>query len=492
MPTTPFASDTSSSATPRTHRCPRRTRAALHERLARFIDTRFERGIEAGEICGYHLEQAARTRAELDPLDDHARLLAVEAAARLGAAAQRARVLGDSAAAASLFERTVALLPPDDPQRLEFLIELAHAFREIGQLEEAESRLREAEDGGASMGLESVAQRAALDRAFLRWYTNPSEGTDSVLHAALTAVQLFERIGDDVGLAHTWWLIAEVYWMRLEIGRMQDALDRALAADRGTGSRFRANMQMGLARAAMYGPMPVADALQLCGELATRSADDRTLSAMLDAHTAYLEAIGGRLEEARSRIAAAGSVLEEVGGQMLVASAHRVHAGQIELLAGDAATAEAYFRDGYRMLETFGEHGNLAGLAVYLAEALHRLGRDEEAEALVAEAARGGNPDDAELQILWRLSRARIRATAGEAAEAEQLAREAVAIADRTDAPSIRADALLTLAEVLADARVDGDARVAAHAALELYEAKGNSVGAREARDRLGLEVSAG
>ncbi|MGE5272819.1 MAG: ATP-binding protein [Verrucomicrobiota bacterium] len=471
---------------------PKSMRAELHERLARFIDTRFERGIEAGEICGYHLEQAARARAELDPSDDHARVLAVEAAARLGAAAQRARLLGDSAAAVSLFERTVALLPAEDPQRLEFLIELAHAFREVGRLEEAESCLREAAEGGASMGLESLAQRATLDRAFLRWYTNPSEGTDSVLHAALTAVPLFERIGDVVGLAHTWWLIAEVYWMRLEIGRMQDALERALAADRDAGTRFRANMQMGLARAAMYGPMPVPDALQLCGELATQSANDRMLAAMLDAHTSYIEAIGGRLEEARSRIAAAGSVLEEVGGQMLVASAHRLHAGQIELLAGDAAAAEAYFRDGYRMLETFGEHGNLAGLAVYLAAALHRLGRDEEADAMVAEAARGGNPDDAELQILWRLSSARIRAAGGAGSEAEQLAREAIAIADRTDATSMRADARLALADVLACDGWNGEAREAAQAALELYEAKGNSVGAREARERLGLEVSAG
>jgi tetratricopeptide (TPR) repeat protein len=401
-------------------------------------------------------------------------------------------VLGDSAAAASLFERTVALLSVDDPQRLEFLIELAHSFREVGQLEEAESALREAAETGTSMGLESVAQRAALDRAFLRWYTNPSEGTESVLGAALTAVPLFERIGDGVGLAQTWWLIAEVYWMRLELVRMQDALERALEADRGAVTRLRASTQMALARAAMYGPMPVADALRLCGELATQTDDDRTLAAMLDAHTAYLEAIGGRLEDARSRIAAAGSVLEEVGGQMLVASAHRVHAGQIELLAGDAAAAEAYFRDGYEMLETFGEHGNLAGLAVYLAEALHRLGRNEEADSLVDQAARGGNPDDAELQILWRLSRARIRASAGDLSEAERLAREAVALAGRTDATSMRGDALLTLADVLASAGANGDAREAARAALELYEAKGNGVGAREARDRLGLEVSAG
>ncbi|MDQ3875471.1 MAG: AAA family ATPase, partial [Actinomycetota bacterium] len=65
-------------------------RAKLHERLVGWIDSRFAGGIEADEIGGYHLEQAARARTELDPIDNHARALAADAASRLAAAARRA------------------------------------------------------------------------------------------------------------------------------------------------------------------------------------------------------------------------------------------------------------------------------------------------------------------------------------------------------------------------------------------------------------------
>jgi class 3 adenylate cyclase len=470
---------------------PKKERARLHEHVARLIDSRFEGGIEADEIGGYHLEQAARMRTELDPFDERARVLAAEAAERLAAAARRALSHGDSPAAAALLARTVSLLPADDPQRLEFLVDLGDALRLIGRLEEADSYLRDAAERAAAVGHESVAQRAALDRAFLRWYTNPSEGTHSLLREAHKAVPLFERIGDDVSLAHTWLLVAEVYWIRLEIDRMQEALERARAVESGASKHVRSNVRKARARAAMYGSMPVAEALALCSELAAHAQSDRALAAMLDAHTAYLEALDGRFEEARSRVAEAGSVLEELGKWILVASAQRLHAGQIELLAGDITAAEACFRDGYERLGALGEQGNLAGLAVYLAAALHRLGRDEEADMLAAEAARRGNPDDAEVQILWRLTRARIRAAAGAVAEAKRLAGEAVAIADRTDATSIRADALLTLAEILGRAGAEEDARVAARRSRSLYEAKGNRIGAREARGLLASEVTA-
>jgi class 3 adenylate cyclase/tetratricopeptide (TPR) repeat protein len=469
---------------------PKKERARLHERVARLIDSRFESGIEADEIGGYHLEQAAQARTELNPFDERAPVLAAEAAGRLAAAARRALSHGDSPAAAALLARTVSLLPADDPQRLEFLVDLGDAFRMIGRLEEADSCLREAAERALAVGHESVARRAALDRAFLRWYTNPSEGTDSLLRAAHKAVPLFEQIGDDVSLAHTWLLVAEAYWIRLEIDRMQEALERARAVERGASKDVRSNLQKARARAAMYGSMPVADALALCSDLAAQAQGDRALTAILDAHTAYLEALDGRFDEARSRVAEAGSVLEELGKRMLVASAQRLHAGQIELLAGDLAAAEAYFRDGYRRLEALGEQGNLAGLTVYLAGALHRLGREEEADVLAGEAARRGNPDDAEVQILWRLTRARVRAATGAVAEAKRLAREAVAIADRTDATSIRADALVTLADILGRAGAEEDARAAARRARSLYEAKGNRIGAREARGLLASEVT--
>ena len=63
-------------------------------------------------------------------------------------------------------------------------------------------------------------------------------------------------------------------------------------------------------------------------------------------------------------------------------------------------------------------------------------------------------------------------------AEAERLAAEAVRLAEPTDMLTMRGDALLDQAAVLAAAGRPDDAARAALAALALYRAKGNRPGA--------------
>ncbi len=67
--------------------------------------------------------------------------------------------------------------------------------------------------------------------------------------------------------------------------------------------------------------------------------------------------------------------------------------------------------------------------------------------------------------------------------EAIDLAREAVLLAEPTSDLNRRADCLIDLAEILHQANRPLEASVAATEALELYEAKGNLVGAARARD---------
>ena len=76
--------------------------------------------------------------------------------------------------------------------------------------------------------------------------------------------------------------------------------------------------------------------------------------------------------------------------------------------------------------------------------------------------------------MTWRPIRARALAAAGDLAPAEQLAREAVRLADTTDDLNRRARAQRSLAEVLAAAGRPGDAASALQRAIELYEEKGN------------------
>ena len=81
---------------------------------------------------------------------------------------------------------------------------------------------------------------------------------------------------------------------------------------------------------------------------------------------------------------------------------------------------------------------------------------------------------DASTQMLWRQVQALVHAHRGEDAEAERLAREALEIAESTDALNYQGDAFSDLAEVLAAAGRTDEAAEALERALERYQRKKN------------------
>jgi hypothetical protein len=98
-------------------------------------------------------------------------------------------------------------------------------------------------------------------------------------------------------------------------------------------------------------------------------------------------------------------------------------------------------------------------------------------------------PADREWQIKRRSIRARLLARDGEIRTAQSLAREAVAIAAKTELLWFHGDSLIDLAEVLRFATQTEEAAGAAGDALALYERKGNVVSAGSAR-RILAELS--
>ncbi|HET9243812.1 MAG TPA: adenylate/guanylate cyclase domain-containing protein [Gaiella sp.] len=88
---------------------PKAVRAELHERFAEWLDAHTQL-VEQDEIVGYHLEQAACYRAELDLDDPSAARLAQRAAERLGAAGVAAFDRTDLHATRNLLARALALL----------------------------------------------------------------------------------------------------------------------------------------------------------------------------------------------------------------------------------------------------------------------------------------------------------------------------------------------------------------------------------------------
>jgi tetratricopeptide (TPR) repeat protein len=170
-----------------------------------------------------------------------------------------------------------------------------------------------------------------------------------------------------------------------------------------------------------------------------------------------------------------------------------MHEGWLALDAGDAVTAERVLREGCEALRSAGDKSYLSTAAAVLAEALVELGRIDEAEEWTRVSEETGSSDDLATQFGWRTQRARVLARRGEYAEAERLAREALAMIEARPAgrPGISwlGDVLLWLADVL---RVIGkvpEAREAAEGALETYELKGHIPKIAKARAFLGLDV---
>ena len=101
---------------------PKAVRADLHARFADWLDEHGDALVERDEIVGYHLEQAARYRAELGQPDCG---LADRAAVRLAAAGNRAVDRQDHRAGAALLDRAAELVRP---HRTDVALELESAW----------------------------------------------------------------------------------------------------------------------------------------------------------------------------------------------------------------------------------------------------------------------------------------------------------------------------------------------------------------------------
>ena len=141
---------------------PKATRAELHEQFATWLST--HELVEGDELVGYHLEQAHRYRAEMNPGDEALPRLAARASERLAAAGTGALDRADFNAGVSLLRRASAVLPVGDQRRLALAPELAAALGESGRADEAFEILEEA---SASEDVQTRA-RAAVTRAILR------------------------------------------------------------------------------------------------------------------------------------------------------------------------------------------------------------------------------------------------------------------------------------------------------------------------------------
>jgi class 3 adenylate cyclase/tetratricopeptide (TPR) repeat protein len=449
---------------------PKATRAELHERFASWLEQHGQELVELDEILGYHLEQAARYKQELGQLDPS---LADRAGERLAAAGRRAVWRGDRPAAVGLLERALELTRP---ARVDVVLELdlaealsfQDAARAIAIATAAAERARAAgDDTGALLAQVGAAHQQSMVAA------DPK--IDELEQLARKALPLLEQAENHAALVQVWHVLG--FGVANFHGRFEDfghASEQALRHARLAGQRNSGLFQ--LEDALAYGPLPADEALHKLDALLPENPHPRPLMMR-----AWLLTMLARFDQADKLAREAGEHWRELTRD----NAADYLFGSVAATAGDHERAAVHLRRYCDLLETRGQRGFLSTFAPLLGRSLCKLGRHDEAEPLAQLGRELGDEQDAMTQTLWRQVQALVDSHRRQHNRAEQLAREAVAITERTDALNWQGDALSDLAEVLHVAARTNEAASTLDQALDRYEQKKNLAQAAQARDRL-------
>ncbi len=461
---------------------PKATRADLHERFAFWIEEHGTEIVELDEIIGYHLEQTCGYRTELGMTDDG--IAATGARRHLMAGGHRAALRQDYGAAVSLLERAAALVPPAE---LDLLLEtqLSEALAWAGRADDALRRADALAERAHTAGNRVVELCGNVRAAAVRTDLEPEGATEKLSALIEQALPVFQATGDDMALYIAYTALADVAFMRGQMGAQIEAHDQALAHAQLAGHLPPESISA-RAVARFIGTTPVSELLAWLDENEPPVGRDYVLRAYRAGALAML----GRFDEARAILTEARAQFAERGGGVLLAQATAFLSVWVERWAGDPSAAYEFGAAGVRLLDELGEQAALSTAAGELAQSLYALERLDEADAWAGRTAELGASDDVATQMLWRQVRAKLVARRGEHAEAEQLAREAVAIGAKTEALNDQGDAYADLAEVLQLGGKDDEARAALEQALDRYERKENLVMARRMRDRLAAAVA--
>ena len=459
-------------------------RADLHERFGVWLE---QRGEAADEIVGYHLEQAHRYRSELDPGDPRTGGLADRAARVLSAAALGAWQRADSRAAANLLGRAAPLLAAGAPKRREILLELGMALEQLGEPSGSEKAWAEAIDEADTARDEASSAWAKIELARARLHRGGDP--EQLVVLAQNAMPLLETAGNNRALARAWRALG--YARGSMQGRCADwleALERALPYYRGSGWSASGCLSE-IAAALYYGPTPVPEAHERCGQLLDDSTD-RLGTAHVLAFQAGLHAYDERLDDALRLLDEADVVYGDLQDDYSVANTSGRIRGRVYVLAEDHKAAQATFRRCCEAFERFGNSAALSTVAAEFGNSLCAEGRMDEAREWSTLSEQRAPAGDVIAQFSWRSLKARLLAHDGRLGEAEALAQEALSLVLKTDALTDQGDVLLDVATVLAAANRPVEAAKRVRQAIDAYDRKQNAASGRNARARLaGAEV---
>jgi len=307
--------------------------------------------------------------------------------------------------------------------------------------------------------------------------------THGLLDDGGEALRAAEELGDPLTLAQAWNLLGRIEGTLLgSMSRAENAWRHALAyAEQGDLRAERGESIAWLMMSANFGPLPVEEGIALCRRFHDEAADDPLIQANALVEQGALQAMCGDFRLARELLAKGRQALAELGFTLLVAMSAQ-EANYVEILAGDPEAGARISREAYLQLEPLGERAYLSSAAALLSHSLCSLDELDEAERFSQLSEEASAPEDVFSQVLWRSGRAKILARRGDLAAAEALAREAVALAERTDMLNTRGDTLADLAEVLTLGGRASEAAPVLEEAAKLFERKGNRVSLERVR----------
>jgi class 3 adenylate cyclase/tetratricopeptide (TPR) repeat protein len=463
----------------------KRTRAELHERFVDWLEhVASDRVMEYEEIRGYHLEQAYLILVQLGPIDEHAARLGARGAEYLSSAGHRALARGDLPAAAGLLRRAATLLPVGEPTRPGLFMEAGEALFEQGEFPGADLVLGVAIEEATALGNAPLASTAELVRLHLH-YATQGEVEERVVHDVDRLMPILEKAQSHEGLVRAWRVLNLVHLTAGRYSAAEQANQRIIEeAQLGGDSTLERRFLGSLAWSALYGPTPVDQAIKQCEELRERAEGDRKTEAMTCCALAHLKAMHGKFEAARDLFRHSRALFEEFGWK-LDAALTSIDSGPAELLAGDPQAAESELRRDFEALDRMGERNYISTTAGWLAEAMYRQGKLDEAEQFGRFCEEVAAFDDVTSQVLWRSIQGKVLARRGRLDEGERIVRAAVDIIGRTDALDYQGNAFMDLAEVLSLEGRTEEAAMAIMEAVQLFEAKGNIVSAEHSRGAL-------
>ncbi|MGN6175895.1 MAG: tetratricopeptide repeat protein, partial [Streptosporangiaceae bacterium] len=337
---------------------------------------------------------------------------------------------------------------------------------------------------------DSLAKRAAasgdrvgelcgrIKAALFRLFFDPESAAEKLVALVEQALPELNVAAGQLALYIAYQALGVAAFHRSQQDAALAAYERAATHARAAGLPHELLGWRALCRA--YGTTPVSELLAWLDEQEGQGRRHHWFGATRGGALAMM----GRLDEGRTVLAKTRAELAERGGGIEFATMTGIESANLELLAGDPAAAAELGAEGCRLLEALGERAFLSTAAAILAHAFYALERLNEAETWATRADELGAADDAPTQMYWRQVRARVLARRGEHAEAERLAREAVAIGERTDDIDGLAGADQDLGEVLVLTGRPKDAAAALEQAAALYERKGNVVMAKRVHNR--------